>query len=185
MSFAYDMKVLNNGTANFGGGPQSEAGELPGFSFFYSLTGGSSAAEWIAVPALATSSTVVGSVTSVATTLNFASPLANGSTMYFRWADDNSVATGPDQNFAIDNVAVQRIDNAPTLAAIEAAPLAYVENAAATAISGTLTRRRCRQPEPGQRHGRDLGELRQRRGQPASSRTRTASPAAGMPRPAC
>ena len=52
--------------------------------------------------------------------------------MYFRWVDDNGDDTSPDQNFAIDNVSVQRVNNAPVLAGIEVAALNYIENAAAT-----------------------------------------------------
>ncbi len=121
VQFSYDLQVLANGIANFGGGPQSEASELPGYSFFYSLSGGTNASNWIAVPALATTSVNVGDVSTVSTILNFPKSLAPGGVMYFRWADDNGTFTGPDQTFAIDNV---RITTGPDVAGTMTGPAA-------------------------------------------------------------
>ncbi len=104
----YDMKVLN-----MGGTGSGEVGELPGYSFFYSTTGGTSASDWTAVAALSVADTVAGNVNRVQTTINFGTAVADGSTIFFRWADDNNTANSPDQNFALDNVIINR---APVLA---------------------------------------------------------------------
>lgn len=99
--FSYDLKCLTNG--NNGSG--NESAELPGYSFFYSLTGGSTAAAWTKVSALSIGNYMQGTVSnSGMVAISFPSPLTNNGIMYFRWADDNCVTTSPDQMLAIDNV---------------------------------------------------------------------------------
>jgi hypothetical protein len=101
--FSCDVKCLVNGT----GGSGNESAELPGYSFFYSLTGGSSATEWTKVNALSLGNYTQGTVSnSGLVAITFPSALTNNGIMYFRWADDNCMATSPDQMLAIDNIGI-------------------------------------------------------------------------------
>src|SRR5208283_824751 len=80
---------------------------LPGYSFFYCVGNTSVATNWIRVPALCLTNWIQGSETpSGPVTITFPTPLTNNGTMYFRWADDNCVASSPDQMYAIDNISV-------------------------------------------------------------------------------
>lgn len=94
---SYTHRVLSLGSNNLG-----EAGELPGFTFFYSTDGTS----WTSVPALAKTETALGSFDSGAQTVTFGSPVANGGSVYFRWVDDNNDPASPDAMQGLDNVAV-------------------------------------------------------------------------------
>ncbi|NQW99636.1 Ig-like domain-containing protein, partial [bacterium] len=94
--------------------------ELPGYWLFYSLDG----TTWTNVAALnptvsGTSGVIVPNsvgVTSVATTtVNLSSAWTVGSTLRFRWIDDNAVATSPDQVFGLDNVVISLAQAAPTV----------------------------------------------------------------------
>ena len=99
--FSYSLKVLTNGNVG------TEATELPGYSFFFSTTGSTKAADWKKVAALAMTNTTQGTTyNSSNVAIVFPAPLTNGGLMYFRWADDNNVANSPDQTLAIDNVAI-------------------------------------------------------------------------------
>jgi hypothetical protein len=99
--FSYDCKCMTNGSAG------TEAGELPGYSFFYSTTGGTTAGEWTRVNALCLPNLAQGTtMSSGAVMITFPTPLTNNGTMYFRWADDNNQPNSPDQMIAIDNIAV-------------------------------------------------------------------------------
>lgn len=118
----YDCKCLTNGTIQTGGTFPTEESELPGYCFFYSTTGGSSASNWTEVGVAGNAALVNGVPTENAlclpnytqgTTLSsgpvnisFASPLPNNGVMYLRWADDNNSGDNPDQMLAIDNVSV-------------------------------------------------------------------------------
>jgi hypothetical protein len=79
--------------------------ELPGFWLFYSLDSGGS---WTNVPAFNPTITTVPNTTGVTVTaptlVTFSSPLANNSTVLFRWVDDNSQTYSPDQITGLDNV---------------------------------------------------------------------------------
>jgi len=104
VTFSYDCKCLTNGSAG------TEQSELPGYAFFYSLTGSTSAGDWIGVPALANGNFTQGTTSNTGpVTITFASPLTNNGVMYFRWADDNNVASSPDQMLAIDNINIATV----------------------------------------------------------------------------
>ncbi len=101
--FSYTLKCMTNGT----GGSGNESAELPGYSFFYSLTGGATAAEWTKVTALCNGNYIQGTISNTpAAAITFSIPLTNNGLMYFRWADDNCQATSPDQMLAIDNISI-------------------------------------------------------------------------------
>jgi hypothetical protein len=116
VTFSYDCKCLTNGSAG------TEESELPGYCFFYSTTGTSSAANWSEVGYAGTINDAGGipaahglclanytqgtTMSSGPVTITFATPLTNNGVMYFRWADDNNVASSPDQMFAIDNISI-------------------------------------------------------------------------------
>jgi len=116
VTFSYDCKCLTNGSAG------TEESELPGYCFFYSTTGTSSAANWTEVGYAGTTNDVGGipaahglclpnytqgtTMSSGPVTILFATPLTNNGVMYFRWADDNNVASSPDQMIAIDNISI-------------------------------------------------------------------------------
>jgi hypothetical protein len=96
VSLSYDMKVLCQGSAG------DESSELPGYAFFYSTDGST----WTASSALSANGYTVGTTYSKSGVITFASAVANGGTVYFRWADDNNFDSSPDQTIAIDNVSV-------------------------------------------------------------------------------
>ena len=106
--FIYDCKCLTNGS----GGNGTEGGELPGYSFFYSLTGSTSAADWTQVTALSIPNYIQGTVSNSGNvSIFFPTPLTNNGVMYFRWADDNCSTVSPDQMLAIDNIGITAITN--------------------------------------------------------------------------
>lgn len=99
VTIGYDMKDLADGASG------NESTELPGYAFFYSLTGGTTAADWTSVPSLyLTSSVVSATPTHASATINCA--FTSTSTIYLRWADDNNSPSSPDAMYAIDNVTV-------------------------------------------------------------------------------
>ncbi len=101
--FVYDCKCLTNGS----GGNGTEAAELPGYSFFYSLTGSTSAADWTQVAALSIPNYTQGTVSNSGNiAIAFPTPLTNNGILYFRWADDNCMSVSPDQMLAIDNIGI-------------------------------------------------------------------------------
>ena len=109
VTFSYTEKCLTNGATSNGSFTDdgTERLELPGYEFFYSTTGGTVATNWSEVYPLCLTNWVQGtSSNSGPVNIVFATPLANGGVMYFRWADDNCVASSPDQMYAIDNVAI-------------------------------------------------------------------------------
>jgi hypothetical protein len=123
VQFAYEMKCLTYG--NWNNSTSTETGELPGFSFFYSTDG----TNWTGNGALSLGSLVPGTTLPGSATLNFTSPLADGSTMYFRWADDNANTPSPDQNYAIDNVSVNTVPEPSTIALLIAGGLGFAATA--------------------------------------------------------
>ncbi len=114
VTVAYDIRrFLAAATAN----------ELPGYWLFYSQDDGAS---WTGVsaldPTLAGPTGVivpntVGVTTVPATEIVLGSPWAVGSTLRFRWVDDNAVATSPDQIVGLDNVAVVATEFIPVIGA--------------------------------------------------------------------
>lgn len=99
--FNYDVKCLTNGNVG------TEASELSGYAFFYSTSGGTTAAEWTRVDALSLGNYTQGTMSNSGNvTVTFPTPITNGGIMYFRWADDNNVANSPDQMLAIDNLVI-------------------------------------------------------------------------------
>ena len=109
INLSYVCKCLTNGTPS-SGTDGTEKSELPGYAFFYSLTGSSSAADWVKVAALANGNYTQGTTSnSGPVTITFAAPLTNNGVMYFRWADDNNVTNSPDQMLAIDNIGITGI----------------------------------------------------------------------------
>ncbi|MEI6078921.1 MAG: Ig-like domain-containing protein, partial [Verrucomicrobiota bacterium] len=106
---SYTERCLTNGSTSNGSYTDdgTERLELPGYSFFYSLTGDTQPTNWFRVDALAQTNWVQGtSSDSGPVTITFPTPLPANGVMYFRWADDNCVASSPDQMFAIDNISV-------------------------------------------------------------------------------
>ena len=107
--FSYDEKCLTNGSTSNGTYTDdgTEALELPGYSFFYSTTGGANASDWVRVDALSLTNWAQGTVSnSGSVSITFPTPLPANGIMYFRWADDNCVASSPDQMYSIDNIFV-------------------------------------------------------------------------------
>ncbi|HEY1050521.1 MAG TPA: Ig-like domain-containing protein, partial [Prosthecobacter sp.] len=118
------------------------ANEVPGYRLFYSTDNGSTWTNASALnPALTGASVNVpntAGVTSVPlTTLNFATPLAIGGDLRFRWVDDNATETSPDQIIGLDNVVVQALQPPPTVALTE--PVAEASFALPTSINLAAT----------------------------------------------
>lgn len=77
--------------------PSDDGSELPGYSLFWSTTGGTAAADWAKVG----EDTAAGSkVWDIAVPV----ALGPGADLYLRWADDNSQAVGAENVWALDNV---------------------------------------------------------------------------------
>lgn len=113
--FSYDQKCMTNGSAG------TEASELPGYAFFYSISGGTTAAEWTRVNALSLGNYTQATVSNSGNVLiSFPTALTNNGRMFFRWADDNNVASSPDQMIAIDNISITPSDNTPPSVALTA-----------------------------------------------------------------
>ncbi|MFO1488990.1 MAG: metallophosphoesterase [Verrucomicrobiota bacterium] len=111
--FSYDQKCMTNGSAG------TEASELPGYAFFSSIVGNNVAANWTRHEALClTNSTQGTTISSGNVTITFPTPLTNKGIMYFRWADDNNVASSPDQMIAIDNISITPSANTPPTASL-------------------------------------------------------------------
>jgi hypothetical protein len=93
VQLSYDMYTMAAGVLSSGFDPGS-IDELPGYSFYY-LDGST----WTHLTSLDLSS--AGTASAI---FDYASPVANGGTMQFRWFDDNAYAYSPDTIYAIDNV---------------------------------------------------------------------------------
>ena len=109
VTFSYTEKCLTNGATSNGSYTDdgTERLELPGYAFFYSITGDNNPANWYSVDALSLTNWVQGtSSDSGPVTIAFPTPLPANGVMYFRWADDNTVSSSPDQMYAIDNISV-------------------------------------------------------------------------------
>ncbi len=109
VTFSYTEKCLTNGSTSNGSYTDdgTERLELPGYAFFYSITGDNTAANWYPSQALSLTNWVEGTQSnSGPVMLTFPAPLPVGGVMYFRWADDNCVASSPDQMYAIDNISI-------------------------------------------------------------------------------
>ena len=116
VTFSYDCKCLTNGSAG------TEQSELPGYAFFYSTTGTTSATNWTEVGGAGNNFLSNGipvanglclpnftqgtTMSSGPVNITFVTPLTNNGVMYFRWADDNNVANSPDQMIGIDNISI-------------------------------------------------------------------------------
>jgi hypothetical protein len=111
VTFSYDCKCLRNGLNG------TEAAELPGYAFFYSLTGGTNAVDWTPVNALSLPNYTQGTtLSSGAVAITFPTPLTNHGMMYFRWADDNTMACSPNQVLAVDNLTITTLPPTNSLA---------------------------------------------------------------------
>lgn len=106
---SYDMRVFNAIPAI------SE--EIPGYKVFFSTTGGTSAAEWQALPELTLTQTVTGSYTA-SMVVTPSAPIPFGGSLYLRWVDDNDSTNSPDITYAIDNVHVMTVPEPSTGAAL-------------------------------------------------------------------
>jgi hypothetical protein len=125
VSMAYDLRRFTSvGTVN----------HLPGYWLFYSQDDG---ATWTNAASFNTSISTAGTVqvpntvgvTSVpATVISLVSPWHVGSTLRFRWVDDNAVATSPDQIVGLDNVSILATETIPV---IGIAPVVALTNPAA------------------------------------------------------
>lgn len=83
----------------------SSANQLPGFRLFVSNNAGTT---WTNVgpnPTIATVPNSVG-VTSSSLTYNLASNWVQGTSLYFRWVDDNAQETSPDPIIGLNNVSI-------------------------------------------------------------------------------
>ena len=125
VSVAYDIRRFT---------APATANELPGYWLFYSQDDGVS---WTNVSALNPTlagpggvivPNTVGTTLVPATEITLGSPWAVGSTLRFRWVDDNAVATSPDQIVGLDNVSVLTTATVPV---IGNAPLVALTNPAA------------------------------------------------------
>jgi hypothetical protein len=109
VTFSYTEKCMTNGSTSNGSYTDdgTERLELPGYEFFYSIVGDTNATNWYQSAVLSATNWVEGTVSNAGpATLVFSPPLTNGGVMYFRWADDNCVASSPDQMYAIDNISI-------------------------------------------------------------------------------
>ena len=135
--FSYTLKVMTNGNVG------TEAGELPGYAFFYSTTSATNAADWTKVSALSlTNSTQGVTNNSGPVSITFAGVVTNGGVFYFRWADDNNIANSPDQTFAVDNLSVTAIFvgiTSPAPGATYVQPVQLDFNAVASAPGSSVT----------------------------------------------
>lgn len=98
----------------------SSANELPGYWLFYSTDNGTNWTNVSSLNPVLSGGTVnvpnsLGVTNAPLTTINFASPVANGSEIRFRWVDDNADQTSPDQIIGLDNVSIQLAQQAPTV----------------------------------------------------------------------
>ena len=141
---SYDIRRFSPGLAS--GTPTNN--QLPGYWLFYSIDNGTS---WTNVSALNPTITTVPNTAGVTnipvTTINFASSVANGSEMRFRWIDDNAQETSPDHIMGLDNVSFSLAQAAPTVSLTAPAnnsttalpaPVNFVANAADS--NGTVTK---------------------------------------------
>ena len=111
VNVAYDMKAMKNGTLKSGFSATAE--ELPGYRFYF-IDG----ATWTHVPSLDLANDTLNSVGHASATINFTSPVADGSSMKFRWFDDNGDPFSPDFMIAIDNVSVASVPEPASLAVV-------------------------------------------------------------------
>lgn len=111
VSVAYDIRRFSAPAQN----------ELPGYWLFYSQDDG---ATWTNVSALNPTATgptgviiptTVGVTNVPATEIALASTWHLGSTLRFRWMDDNAVSFSPDQIVALDNVAILATETIPVI----------------------------------------------------------------------
>jgi hypothetical protein len=96
----------------FGGGASGQD-ELPGYWVFYSLDNGTT---WNEVTGLRPGDAGSGapvivpndSLTTVvpSTSFNLASPFTNGSSIFFRWVDDNGGPSSPDRILGLDLLSI-------------------------------------------------------------------------------
>lgn len=97
------------------------ANELPGYWLFYSLDNGTT---WTNVtllnPTLANVPNTVGVTTIPSTSIGLSGPWNAGSTLLFRWVDDNAVATSPDQIIGLDNLSITVPVGQPPVATLTA-----------------------------------------------------------------
>ena len=136
VTFSYDDKCLTNGSVG------TEQSELPGYAFFYSITGGTTAGEWTQLPALSLGNYIQGTTLSSGTVnITFATPLTNNGIMYFRWADDNNQANSPDQMNAIDNISIPSYTPVtdPGIASQPASTSAYPGTTASFSVTASGT----------------------------------------------
>jgi len=117
VTISYDIRRFSTTTTNNSGytGPAVGLEENPGYWLFYSLDNG---ATWANVSAL--NPTIAGpsgvivpnsvGVTNVpATTFSLSGAWNLGSTLKFRWVDDNAQSPSPDQLIALDNVSITAV----------------------------------------------------------------------------
>ena len=118
----------------------STANELPGYRLFYSLDSGASWTNVAALNPAVTGAAVnvpnsVGVTTVAATAVTLSSVWSAGSSIRFRWIDDNADQTSPDQIVGLDNVAItatQFASGTPPTVALTAPANNAVFNAPAT-----------------------------------------------------
>jgi hypothetical protein len=107
VNVSYDVDRLSvTNTSNQSTFPSVTVGEeLPGLELFYSTNGSTwanASSFTVTDPAYATTT----GVSSFSGTVNLASAVANGGSLFLRWVDDNGEVSSPDQLLGLNNVSV-------------------------------------------------------------------------------
>jgi hypothetical protein len=106
LNIAYDIRRFTAGVSTDDEGNGPGADELPGYWLFYSLDNGATYTNVSQVnPDIKSVPNTVG-VTHMTTTITLSSTLTAGSSIVFRWVDDNGIASSPDQIIGLDNVSI-------------------------------------------------------------------------------
>lgn len=117
VTVSYDIRRFSTTVVNNSGytGPDVGLEELPGYWLFYSLNNGAS---WTNISSLnptkaGPTGVIVPNTVGVSSIVNasftLSSPLSVGSTIQFRWFDDNAQSPSPDQLIGLDNVSISMV----------------------------------------------------------------------------
>ncbi len=113
LNLSYEVDRLT--VANNNNSASSPAGEeLPGLELFYSTNG----TTWANAPSFTVTNSAYATTTGPSTfsgTVNLASSVASGSTVYLRWVDDNGEVSSPDPLLGLNNVDIAPVPLPPGL----------------------------------------------------------------------
>jgi hypothetical protein len=132
LSIDYDIRVftktvMNNSYTGDTAYANGTIEELPGYRLFYTLDNG---VTWTNVAALNPDGHTWANDASVVhqsiADITLTSPLNPGSTVKLWWFDDNAQGPSPDQNLALDNVAIQAVPEPASLALVAVGGLALL-----------------------------------------------------------